>query len=307
MRILILGAGAIGGYYGARLIEAGADVTFLVREGRSAVLSRTGLVVNSELGKFQHKVQTVLSAEAGAGFDVVLLACKGYDLESAMDAIAPAIAGGASVLPLLNGLSVYERLDRRFGAASVLGGVSYIATTLNERGEIDHLGRVDKLVIGARVASQVPLANALHTLVQSGPGFRLLSESIEQELWDKWVMLASGAAVTCLMRANVGQIMATDYGRRVMNLAIDECASVAAASGHEPAEETLRQIRARLLDSASDWAASMMRDIAVGAPRLEADEIVGDMARRADRLGVSSTLMRTAFTHLQTYHLQQAS
>lgn len=305
MRILVLGAGAMGGYYGARLIEAGADVAFLVREGRSAVLSEAGLVVNSELAEFRRQVKTLLTAEGAEPFDVVLLACKGYDLDSAIDAIAPAVMGGARVLPLLNGLSVYERLDRRFGASNVLGGVSYIATTLNVHGEIDHLGRSDKLVIGARDDSQVQLVNALYELVRGGPGVRVLSQSIGQELWEKWVALASGAAVTCLMRANVGQIMATDYGREVMTLAIDECASVAAASDHALSDEILAQIRARLLDPQSDWAASMMRDIALGVARLEADEIVGDMVRHADRLNVSSILMRTAFTHLQTYHLNQ--
>lgn len=122
MKILVLGAGGMGGYYGARLIEAGADATFLVRPQRAVALARDGLRVQSELGNFEGAVRTVTADEVGAGHDLVLLACKTYDLDAAIDAIAPAIAGGAAVLPLLNGLSAYDTLDRRFGRDRVLGG-----------------------------------------------------------------------------------------------------------------------------------------------------------------------------------------
>jgi len=137
MKILVLGAGAIGGYYGARLIEAGADVTFLVRPGRAARLAADGLVVRSELGEFPQPVRCVDDAGVRASdvaYDLVLLACKGYDLASAMEAIAPAIGPRTRILPFLNGVSVYERLDARFGRAHVMGGVSQIATMLDSDG-----------------------------------------------------------------------------------------------------------------------------------------------------------------------------
>jgi len=301
MKVLILGAGAIGGYYGARLIEGGADVTFLVRKGRAEALARSGLLVASELGDFRGGVRTLLRVDGSSNFDVVLLACKTYDLGTAMDDIAPAVAGGASVLPLLNGLAVYDRLDDRFGITRIMGGIAYIATTLNSDGAIDHLGPLDRLVIGPRHDDQVDRVFALHAKLAAGPGLRSLSATVDQELWNKWVMLAAGAAVTCLMRASVGRIMETQYGSEVMTQAIDECASVAASSGRALSEEGLGQIRARLLDRESAWAASMMRDIAAGAEKLEADDIVGDMARRALRLDLPALLMRTAFTHLQAY------
>lgn len=301
MKVLILGAGAIGGYYGARLIEAGAQVSFLVRAGRLEALSRLGLVVNSELGRFQQKVAAQLDAGDAGPFDLVLLACKAFDLSSAMDAIAPAVDAGAHVLPLLNGLSVYEQLDQRFGRQRVLGGVAYIATSLNARGEIDHLGQLDRFIVGARHDSQRELAAAVHAALRAGPGIRENTDQIEQALWDKWATLAAGAAATCLMRANVGQIMATEYGAKVMTQAIDECAAVASASGYALSDETLQQTRARLLDPASTWAASMMRDIAINARRLEADAIVGDMARRAGQLHIPARLMEAAYSHLQAY------
>ena len=138
MKTLVLGAGAIGGYYGARLMEAGADVSFLVRPKRAAHLAAKGLVVRSDLGSVNRPVKTVESARASDRYELVLMACKGYDLPAAMDAIAPAAEHGAAVLPLLNGLSAYDRLDARFGRDNVLGGVAYIATMLETNGDIVH-------------------------------------------------------------------------------------------------------------------------------------------------------------------------
>lgn len=305
MKTLVLGAGAIGGYYGARLMEAGADVSFLVRPRRAAHLAAQGLVVRSDLGSVRAPVKTVEHAQSSDSYDLVLLACKGYDLESAMDAIAPAAGNGAAVLPLLNGLSAYDKLDARFDRDNVLGGVAYIATMLEKGGDIVHYGANDKFVVGARTEAKRGLARQLHSLMAKSPGVRSLSEAIDQELWDKWVMLASGAAMTCLMRGTVGDIMRTDAGQALMSQAMGECRAVASASGQALSDETVKQMEARLLDKTSEWAASMMRDIAQGATRLEAADIVGDMIRRAGDLGQDVSLLRAAYCHLQVYEAQQ--
>jgi len=305
MKILVLGAGGMGGYYGARLTEAGGDVTFLVRPARAEALAQHGLRVRSELGDFHRPVKTVAADELHGGYDLVLLACKTYDLDVAMDAIAPAVDGHAGILPLLNGLSAYDHLDRRFGRERVLGGVSYIATTLAADGSITHAGRMDKLVVGARAAEAQVLAAGFQALVSQTPGVRELSTAIEQELWNKWVMIAAGALMTCLMRGTVGDILKTRDGRGLMQQAIDECSTVAALSGHALPERVAADMRSRLLDDASTWAASMMRDIAQGAHRIEADAIVGDLIARAERAGHDLPLSRVAYCHLQVYQGRQ--
>ncbi len=174
MKILVLGAGAMGGYYGARLIEADADVTFLVRPGRAQALERLGLAVRSELGDFHRPVRTVLAGEVDAQddpqYDLVLLACKAYDLDDAIAAISPAVGRGTAVLPLLNGLAAYDRLDHRFGRERVLGGVSYIATTLAADGTVLHAGRMDRLVVGPRAAQTSAPAAEFHALVSRAAG-----------------------------------------------------------------------------------------------------------------------------------------
>jgi 2-dehydropantoate 2-reductase len=305
MKILVLGAGAIGGYYGARWIEGGADVTFLVRPKRAAHLAANGLVIRSEIGPFAAAVKTVEHVTAAERFDVVLLTCKTYDLASAMDAIAPAVEAGAKVLPLLNGLAVYDALDARFGQEQVLGGVCYIATMLEKSGGIVHMGAVDRLIVGARVASQRDLASKVYDAIDKKVGVRVLSDDIAQDFWDKWATVCTAAAVNSLMRGTVAEIMRTKDGRAVMQRAMKETQAVASASMHPLSAQTIRQMEALLLDPTREWGASMMRDIGQGMPKIEADGIVGDMLSRADGFGIDAPVLRAAFVHLQVYEIQQ--
>ncbi len=306
MKILVLGAGAVGGYYGARFIEGDADVTFLVRPKRAAHLAEHGLVIRSELGAVDAKVKTVEQVAAAQRYDVVLLTCKTYDLASAMDAIAPAVEGGAMVLPLLNGLAVYNALDARFGAERVLGGVCYIATMLEKSGDIVHMGAVDKWVVGARFASQRDVAQKIYDAIDRKVGVRLLSDDIAQDFWDKWATVCTAAAVNSLMRGTVAEIMQTKDGRAVMRQAMKETQAVAAASKHPLSAPTIAQMEGLLLDPKREWGASMMRDIGQGMPKIEADGIVGDMLKRAEGFGIDAPVLRAAFVHLQVYEIQQA-
>jgi 2-dehydropantoate 2-reductase len=305
VKILVVGAGAIGGYYGARLLEAGADVTFLVRPRRAALLKEHGLRVRSELGDYSGQVRTVTSDTLTPDYDLVLLSCKAYDLDAAIADIAPAMQGSAAILPFLNGMGVYDTLDALYGRGRVLGGVAYIATMLEADGAIRHFGANDVVQVGARSPAAQPLAQAFHALISQSPGNRALSTDIDQALWNKWVMLASGALMNCLMRGTLADILSTRDGRALMTQAMDECLSVAAAEGHALSSEEKQRLGARLLDATSTWAASMMRDIAQGAQQLEADAIVGDMIARAERHGVAVPLVRASYCNLQVYARQR--
>ena len=151
MRVLILGAGGTGGYFGGRLFEAGCDVTFLVRPARAERLRTQGLVIKSPLGDARLAVPVIASDSLAADYDLVLLSCKAYDLADAVQTIAPAMQRpGVTLLPLLNGLAHFDVLDSAFGAQKVLGGLCHISATLNAAGEIEHLNP----------CSCLPLANA---------------------------------------------------------------------------------------------------------------------------------------------------
>ncbi|MBN3779412.1 2-dehydropantoate 2-reductase [Burkholderia sp. Ac-20345] len=306
MKVLMLGAGAIGGYYGARLIEANADVTFAVRVNRRQWIESNGLKITSALGDFHSEVQVVDSKLISEKYDLVILTCKSYDLHQAIDAIAPAIELGAVVLPFVNGLAAYDMLDQQFGRARVLGGVSYIATTLSADGVVQHDGHSDTVIIGARHPAHLKTTRKIYDLIAKTDGRREYSENIEQALWDKWVTIGASAAVCCLLRGSVGEIIRTKEGALLVSIAIQECTEVARRSGFPLSQDTIDRVFSRLLDCDSTWSPSMMRDIEVGAQKLEADAIVGDMASRARALGIPVILISAAYANLQIYLARKA-
>ena len=304
MRILVLGAGGVGGYFGGRLAEAGGDVTFLVRERRAAELAADGLAIKSPCGDATVRVQIARAGEPLAPYDIVLLCCKAYDLESAMDSIAPAVGAESAVLPLLNGLSHLDRLDRRFGAARVLGGLAQIAATIGAGGRIEHLNKAHRIVFGERDGKRSERATALATLLAKGRFDSALSDDIMQEMWEKFVMLAPLAGMTCLMRAPVGAIIATSEGAALMGEFLAECAAVATAAGHPPRAAFLERVRALLTERGSPLTASMLRDIERGGPT-EGEHILGDLLRRARALGVAAPLLRTMVCHAEAYEARR--
>lgn len=304
MRILVLGAGGIGGYYGARIQAAGGDVSFLVRPARAEQLKKDGLNVSSPFGDLHLPAQCLTKEQLKTPFDVIILSCKAFDLESSMEAIAPAVGESSVILPLLNGVRHIDALVERFGAGKVLGGVAAISVTLAANGEIQHLNKMHRFITGAR---GVPAPQVLEPLAQllakSGFDF-VLSPNIDQALWDKFVFLTSLAGATCTLRASVGQILGTVAGESFITGLLDECARVAAASGHPVAEAQLGVYRNMLTEKGSGLMASMLRDVEKGGPT-EADHILGDMVARADALGITAHCLRLAYSHLQAYDLRR--
>lgn len=303
MRILILGAGGVGGYYGARLHEAGGNVTFLVRPGRAYQLRAGGLRIVSPMGDYHCQPDILTQDDDLDGYyDVVFLSCKAYDLTSAIDAIAPAVGPETLIVPLLNGVRHLELLDERFGQSQVLGGLAFVSLTLEPTGEIRHLGRVHRLMIGTRTAPPSPWLTPLAELLKKTAVEFSLAAQIEQEMWNKFVYISTLAGATCALRANLGEILATATGEAFLLGLLEECAAVAAASGHAPAPATLESNRNGLLDRQSALTASMLRDIERGGPT-EGDHILGDLFRRGQKLGIATPRLEFAWTHLQAYEI----
>jgi 2-dehydropantoate 2-reductase len=304
MKILILGAGGIGGYFGGRLAQAGADVSFLVRPRRAAQLAARGLVVKSPYGDFVQPVRTVESAAAAGPCDLVLLTCKAYDLAAAIDAIAPAVGPDTAVLPVLNGIAHMDTLDARFGRNRVLGGLCHIATTLTPEGEVHHLNKLHALTLGERDACESQRCQTFAALMASATAVCRVSENVTLDLWEKFCFLATLAGMTCLMRGSVGDILRADDGEALMLEMLAECNVVARAAGFEPRAEATQRSRTMLTERGSSFTASMLRDMERSGPT-EADHIVGDMLRRARAAGLATPLLRTAWVHLQTYELRR--
>ena len=305
MRVLVLGAGGTGGYFGGRLAQSGADVDFLVRPKRAQMLARDGLRIRSPLGDANIAVHTVTAdtladAVARAPYDLVVLSCKAYDLDAALDAVAPAMGAGTTLMPILNGLLHYAALDARFGRERVLGGLCFISATLAADGAIEHLGRPASMTFGERDGGTGARVEAFAALCTRAGIDHVASDDIAQEQWNKFSFLATLAAGTCLMRASVGAIVAAEGGVDFMAALHDECLAVAAAEGR-PIPTGARDIaRAGLTRAGSEVKASMLRDLESGG-RVEAAHIVGDMWHRARAAGIDAPRLQAAWAHLQCY------
>jgi 2-dehydropantoate 2-reductase len=305
MRILVVGAGAIGGYFGGRLLQAGRDVTFLVRPKRAAELLADGLAIKSPNGDALLKNPPAVQADKlDQRFDVVLLSCKAFDLEDAIRSFAPAVGPQTAIIPLLNGMLHLDLLANKFGPERVLGGLCAIAATLNEKREIVQLAPLQSLSFGERNGKLTDRVRAIAEVMASGKFGAATSEQIIQDMWEKWIFLASLAASTCLMRAPVGHILAAPGGKDFILGTLDECSAVAAAEGHAPGGPFFQRVRGMLTTEGSPLTASMFRDIKAGGP-VEADHIIGDLIARGDSAKVPVAKLRIAYTHLKAYELQR--
>lgn len=300
MRILVVGAGATGGYFGGRLALAGRNVTFLVRPVRAAQLRATGLQIVSPHGDVSLAPMLVTAGELAGGFDVVLLTVKAYALAAALDDLAPAVAPQTMILPVLNGMRHVELIAGRFGGQALVGGVCKIATTVDERGRIVQLSPLHSLAYG-EMSGEVTARVTELDRAMSGAGFDArLSGVIEQDMWDKWVLLASLGGITCLMRGTVGEVASAAGGAAFAAGFVAECVAVAAASGHPPSRATVDGIGVMMQAKQSGQTSSMYRDLHRGSP-IEADQILGDLLARAERLGVKTPLLRVVVTQLSVY------
>jgi 2-dehydropantoate 2-reductase len=305
MRTLVVGAGAIGGYFGGRLLEINRDVTFLVRPKRAAELAGQGLKIRSRVGDVNlPRPATVLAENLRQTFDLVLLSCKAYDLADAITSFAPAVGPDTAILPLLNGMLHLDVLDQRFGRDRVLGGQCFIAVTVKD-GEIVHLVENHELSFGERNGTPSDRINAIAQLMEGARFNAHASTEILQEMWEKWVFLASLAGSTCLMRAAIGDICASPGGTDFILGLLENCRSIAAAEGYPVREAQLNRIRKTLTATGSSLTASMLRDVERNAP-IEADHIIGDLLRRGPTSpqGKPSHLS-IAYTDLKAYEARR--
>jgi len=306
MRILVVGAGAIGGYFGGRMLQAGRDVTFLVRPRRAGELKEAGLVIRSPNGEVTLKnPPTVQADKLTEKFDAILLSCKAFDLDDAIKSFAAAVGPQTAIIPMLNGMLHLDVLDGKFGRERVLGGLCATAVTLNDKREVVQLAPMQSLNFGERDGRLSDRVRAIAEVMASGNFGSVASEHIVQEMWEKWVFLASLAASTSLMRAPVGDILASPGGKDFILGIVDECSAVAAAEGHPPRAPFLERTRGMLTTEGSPLTASMFRDIKAGA-RVEADHVIGDLIARGDAAKVPVPKLRIAYTHLKAYEKQRA-
>ncbi len=303
MRILVVGAGAVGGYFGARLVQAGRDVTFLVQPKRAGQFRAQGLRIVSPSGDFTVQPKAITAAQIASPYDVILLSVKSFDLAGAVDDFASAVGPQTVIIPVLNGMHHMDVLKERFGERAVLGGVCYVATQVDSQGRIIQLADLQSLNYGELSGKKTSRIEAVYQAFQ-GAGFdTAISGNILGDMWEKWVWIASVGAITCLLRGNVGEVVAVPGGNDVSLSILRECAAIAAASGYPLSEASLSEKSSQLTATGSSLTSSMYRDLEEQR-RVEVNTVLGDLIKRGQKHNISAPILQAAFVSLSIYERQ---
>ena len=296
MKILIVGAGGVGGYFGVKLMAAGADITFPLRDKRRALIEENGLTIETAEGSITVQPRTVDADQLTPEYDLIILAPKAYDLADSLASLKKASAKGV-FLPFLNGFDHIQTLDETFGRDRVMGGVAQIAATITETGAVKRMGDVAGLISGARSPAHEDIAQEFADYCEKADFNFTDAADIEQALWDKWVMLATLAGMTTLCLGSIGEIVATPYGAEMSRRMHGEACAIAAANDHPIAEKVQSGQSAMLTKEGSIFTASMMRDL-TGGLRTEHDHILGALIEKAAAANIDCPLLKIAYTHM---------
>ena len=301
MRFLVLGAGAIGGYFGGKLQKGGADVTFLVRPRRAAQLADRGLVLKAQDEEIRAPAKTVLAGGIHGPYDVILLCCKAYDLDDALSAIAPAVGPGSAVLPFLNGIKHLSILSDRFGPDQVLGGLTAVNAVLAANGDVVQSPvKIDMTAFGESSGQRSARCAAIHEAFTAGGIAATLSDDITAFMWAKLFAFACIATVATLTRARAGVVAASPAGASFVSAVIEECGRVVAAEGYPPPADIAEIVRGLYAQCQSKYGPSMLVDMEEGRPT-EGGHTIGDLVERAARRGVAAPILTAALCNLQAY------
>jgi 2-dehydropantoate 2-reductase len=304
MRILVIGAGAVGGYFGGRLAQGGKDVTFLVRERQAQAIQSHGLRIVSPNGDVVLQPRFVLAKDISSPYDLVLLCVKAYSLQAAIDDFSAAVGPATMILPQLNGMRHIDLLVVRFGKERVLGGVCMVAAEVDAHGRIVQLNKINRLVYGERNGELSPRIAALDQVMQGAIFEARPSDHILQEMWEKWVLLSSLGATTCLLRGNIHEITAVPGGSSITRAILAEASAIATAAGYPPNPGFQPWADKILTNPGSTQTSSMYRDMATNAP-VEVEQILGDLVQRGHAASVHTPLLEAACANLRIYEARR--
>ncbi|HEY0942050.1 MAG TPA: ketopantoate reductase family protein [Steroidobacter sp.] len=300
MRMLVVGAGSTGGYFGGRLAAAGRDVTFLVRQRRAEQLRKTGLQIVSPSGDLTLAPKLLTADQIESPFDVALLTVKAYALEQAVEDFSPAVGAETIILPVLNGMKHMDVLTSRFATRNVAGCICKIASTLDDEGRIIELANFHEIAYGELDGSTSERMTQLDAFMRDAGFVARISPAIQREMWEKWTFLASLGAINSLMRGSIGEVARAPGGQEFANALLDEVLSVVKTVGVAPTEKYSSIIRAQLTDPKSTLTSSMYRDLQQGYP-IESEQIVGNLVERARNAGLSTPLLSAAYANLSVH------
>lgn len=300
MRILVLGAGGIGGYFGGRLVEKGEDVTFLVRNKRKHLLEKNGLVIHSVKGDISFTPKLITKIDNTDPFDIVLLSSKAYHLKDAINDLKPFVGDKTVIIPLLNGVAHISPLIEAFGDHKVIGGLCIIETTLNKTGEIVHSSAFDQLVFGELEHQETDRIQQIADTFSGTKANFVLSNQIMQDMWHKYLLITVMSGVTTLMRAPIGPIRASDGGRDFIRLVFQEATKIMRAC-KAPIADHIEEEHVKSIESLSyHFKTSMQRDMEKGL-LIEGDHLQGYFLDLATQFNIEAPFMKAIYQNLKVY------
>ncbi len=297
MKILILGAGAIGGFFGAHLMKSGANVSFLVREKRKDKLKKSGINILSYNSKFKVNPKLLEKNLSSYHFDVIILTNKSYDLIEAIREIKPYV-NTTVIIPLLNGMAHYDILDKEFGKEKIFGGTAYISTAMNNYGSIQQVTSRASIKFGPRTQKYINIANDFYEICKETEFECDFSDHIELDLWRKYVLIGATAASTVLFQKTLGEISATTYGKSLITKIHEECRNIVLSKGYDIGIEAKNYNLKLITDKGSLLKASMLRDFESGK-KTECEHILGYLIELAKRNNIQCDLIKAAHTRIQ--------
>lgn len=292
MKIVVMGPGGVGGYFGARLAAAGNDVTFVARGAHLAAMREKGLRLDSELGPLTVKpVSVAADAREIAAADAVIFAVKMRDTESAAESLKDLVSKGAVVYTFQNGVESFDRIASVVGAKHVVPGAARIGSTISEPGVIKQIGKFAILQFGERDRKPSARTQKFLDACKAAGIDASISPDMQRELWMKFAMLAPLAAVTALTRGPIGPIRDNPQSRALLDAAVEEAVAVGVAlgTGLQPADTAaLKKVHDGL---PRGMMASMAHDLLAGKP-IELDGLSGAVVRLAEKAGVPAPTHR---------------
>lgn len=300
MKILVVGAGAIGGYFGGRLLEKGEDVTFLVREKRKQQIEDSGLIIDSVHGGMTLTPKLVTKKDKSENYDVIMLSNKAYHLHTVIEDIRPFVSEGTMILPLLNGISHLDLLIKEFGEERVIGGLCFIETTLAANGKVVQTSPIHHLVFGERNGEETDRIIRLRETFSNTKASFIYSDHILEEMWKKYLFISVLSGATTLMRAPIGPIRETLPGFQAIQAILQEVILVMEKMGAPIGQELIEVQLHKIKEMNYEMKSSMQRDMEKGL-MTEADHFFKYLLEHAEVHGLKTPYLEVIYANLKVY------
>ena len=299
MKVLILGVGGLGGFFGAHLQKTNCDVTFLVTDKTKKLVSETGIKILSDFGNFKINPILITKKSLKINYDVIIISCKAYHLDEAIADLKPT-QKNAIIIPLLNGQAHISKLEKAFKRENVFGGVAHVSSNTTSPGEIKHVGKIKRLTFGSRYEVNKNIANEFYQLCRKADFQTMLSDNIDHDIWEKWIFIATIAGSTTLFQTSIDNISKKPNGKIFIQNLWNECINISKENGYELRAEAKSLHEDLLFKSDVPFKASMLVDMEKKL-MTEHEHIFFEFIKLGKKKKLNTSLLETCHLNMNIY------